>query len=201
MLKGAVPLCVRARQKDRFWSGKCQNLLGNRIREHRLPERLRHFYWKSTKIIISFLKKDFIYLFLERAREGEREGEKHQCAVASWAPPTGDLPCNPGMCSGNQTSDSLVCRPHAIHWATPARANFLLSKKNDDGFVWSTIKLLPPNIVATSLLWDIRFRKLKDLTRSPAGKTKSTRSWKPNTNRQVEQVTAWRDPLVYSSYP
>ena len=30
---------------------------------------------------------------------GEREGEKHQCVVASHVPPTGDLAChNPGMC-------------------------------------------------------------------------------------------------------
>ena len=29
--------------------------------------------------------------------EGEREGEKHQCVVASCAPPTGDLASNPGM--------------------------------------------------------------------------------------------------------
>ena len=36
--------------------------------------------------------KDFIYLFLKRAMEGEREGEKHQCVVASCAPPTGNLP-------------------------------------------------------------------------------------------------------------
>ena len=42
--------------------------------------------------------KDFIYLFLERGREGEREGEKHQCVVASWVSPTGDLAHNPGMC-------------------------------------------------------------------------------------------------------
>ena len=40
---------------------------------------------------------DVIYLFLER-EEGEREGEKHQCVVASLTPPTGDLACNPGMC-------------------------------------------------------------------------------------------------------
>ena len=32
----------------------------------------------------------FIYLFLQ--------GEKHQCVVASYMPPTGDLACNPGMC-------------------------------------------------------------------------------------------------------
>ena len=30
--------------------------------------------------------------------EEEREGEKHQCVVASHAPLTGDLACNPGMC-------------------------------------------------------------------------------------------------------
>ena len=42
--------------------------------------------------------KEFIYLFLERGREGEREGEKHQPVVASHVPPTGDLAWNPGMC-------------------------------------------------------------------------------------------------------
>ena len=40
---------------------------------------------------------DFIYLFLDRGREGEREEEKHQCVVAFCSPPTGDLACNPGM--------------------------------------------------------------------------------------------------------
>ena len=44
-----------------------------------------------------FLKILFIY-FLERGKEGEREGEEHQCVVASHAAPTGDLACNPGMC-------------------------------------------------------------------------------------------------------
>ena len=47
---------------------------------------------------LSFFKKIFIYFFRERGREGEREGEKHQCVVASREPPTGDLACNPGMC-------------------------------------------------------------------------------------------------------
>ena len=28
----------------------------------------------------------------------EKKREKHQCVVASHAPPTGDLACNPGMC-------------------------------------------------------------------------------------------------------
>ena len=47
----------------------------------------------------TIFKKDFIYLFLERGRKGEREGEKHQCVGASWVAPTWDLACNPGMCS------------------------------------------------------------------------------------------------------
>ena len=39
------------------------------------------------------------YLFtLEKGREGETEGEKHQCVAPSHVPPTGDLARNPGMC-------------------------------------------------------------------------------------------------------
>ena len=45
-----------------------------------------------------FIFKDFIYLFLERGKRREKEGEKHQCVVASCASPTGDLARNPGMC-------------------------------------------------------------------------------------------------------
>ena len=42
---------------------------------------------------------DFIYLFLDRAgRDWEREGEKHQCVIASLTSPTRDLAQNLGMC-------------------------------------------------------------------------------------------------------
>ena len=44
-----------------------------------------------------FLKILFVY-FRQSGREGEREGERHQCVVASHAPSTGDLAYNPGMC-------------------------------------------------------------------------------------------------------
>ena len=46
----------------------------------------------------TYFKRFYLFIFRERGREGEREGEKHQCVVASWAPPTGALACNPGMC-------------------------------------------------------------------------------------------------------
>ena len=39
-----------------------------------------------------------MYLFLEKEKEGEREGEKYQCVVASHMAPTGDLAGNPGVC-------------------------------------------------------------------------------------------------------
>ena len=45
--------------------------------------------------------------------EGEKEGKKHQCVVASHVPPTGDLACNPYVfaLTGNRTRDPLLHRP------------------------------------------------------------------------------------------
>ena len=37
-------------------------------------------------------------MFREMGKEGEREGEKYQCVVASCMPLTQELACNPGMC-------------------------------------------------------------------------------------------------------
>ena len=50
-------------------------------------------------MVSNFFKKYFIlfYFFRQREKEGEREGDKHQCVAASHTPPTGDLAHNPGM--------------------------------------------------------------------------------------------------------
>ena len=57
---------------------------------------------RNTKQHLStFLKKKLkkiVFIFREKGREGGREGEKHQCVVASSTPPARDLACNPGMC-------------------------------------------------------------------------------------------------------
>ena len=73
--------------------------------------------------LADFLKRFYLFIFREREKEGEREGEKHQCVVASHvAPTTWDLAYNPGMClTGNRTGDPLVCSPRSIHWAIPVR--------------------------------------------------------------------------------
>ena len=57
----------------------------------------------SHFLYYSFLFLKYLFLFRERVREGEREGEKHQ-SVASCMPPTGDLACNPGMCLDQESS-------------------------------------------------------------------------------------------------
>ena len=38
------------------------------------------------------------FIFRQRGKEGKREGETHQCVVASCVSPTGELARNPGMC-------------------------------------------------------------------------------------------------------
>ena len=47
--------------------------------------------------VFLFKKRLYLFIFRQRGSEGEREGEKHQCVVASYMPPTGDLAHNPSM--------------------------------------------------------------------------------------------------------
>ena len=49
-------------------------------------------------LILYFFKIFYLFVFRESEQEGEREGEKHQCVVASCTLPTGNLAHNPGMC-------------------------------------------------------------------------------------------------------
>ena len=62
---------------------------------------------------IGYFLKDFIYLFIfrERKREGESEGEKHQFVrktlIASCPPPTGDPAHKPGMCPDRELNQRL----------------------------------------------------------------------------------------------
>ena len=57
-----------------------------------------HFYFYFKKCYLLLVFKDFyLFIFRERGREGGREGEKHQCVVASQAH-YGNLACNPGVC-------------------------------------------------------------------------------------------------------
>ena len=50
------------------------------------------YYLKNPDMVFkSFFKRFYLFIFREKGREGEREGEKHQCVVGSPVSPTGDL--------------------------------------------------------------------------------------------------------------
>ena len=70
-----------------------------------------------------YFKIFYLFIFRERGREGEREGQKHHCVVASRAPPTMDGACNPARCPrlGLEPATPWFTGWHSIHWATAAR--------------------------------------------------------------------------------
>ena len=61
--------------------------------------------------------------------EGEREGEKHQCVIASHTPPTGDLAHNPGIALDqelNQRHFDLQASTQSTEPQQPGQNNILL---------------------------------------------------------------------------
>ena len=48
-------------------------------------------------LLFLFFKRFYLFIFREKGREGEKEGEKHQCVIVSQALPTGYLAHNLGM--------------------------------------------------------------------------------------------------------
>ena len=76
-----------------------KSLLGSKLPSYLrdLLEELKGFE-NLQKLYVGFLKFRFYFIFRWKGREGEREGKKHQCVVASRMPPTRDLVHNPGMC-------------------------------------------------------------------------------------------------------
>ena len=67
--------------------------------------------------LVRFFFFKILFIFREEGREGEREEEKHQCVVASHAPPTGDLAHNPGMGSrlGIELATLWFSGRHSVH--------------------------------------------------------------------------------------
>ena len=83
--------------------------------------KMEHITSTLWRIWILFLKILFIYF--QREGKGEREGEKHQCVVASLMPPTEDQAWNPGMCPdwGIKPVTLWFAGQSSVHWATPAK--------------------------------------------------------------------------------
>ena len=93
-----------------------------------------------------YIKNDFFSRFyLINFREKGREEEKHQCMVASHAPPTGGLARNPGMCPDWELLGAQSTEPHqpgrfiffmSVYWFR-ASYNLLTSPLQMDSYVFS----------------------------------------------------------------
>ena len=95
-----------------------------------------HFYWpyisRPASGTFSFFFLKILFIFRKRVREGEREGEKHQCVVVSRVPPTGDLAHNTGMCpdwESTQLPFSSQAGTQSTEPHQPGPAHFLNVKK------------------------------------------------------------------------
>ena len=86
-------------------------------------------FWVPHLIVLFFFKILFIY-FRQRGREGEREGEKHQCVVASSTPPSGDLVSNPGLCPDWESNQQPFGSQTGAQSTEPHRPWFILQLLN-----------------------------------------------------------------------
>ena len=107
--------------------GSHGNFCLTRFQDKRLIQNIKN------QIVLFF--KDFIYLFLDRGKEREEEGERN---INVWlplmCPQLGTWPANQACAlTGNQTGDPLVRRPVLnLAWAISARAQiaFLFTSSN-----------------------------------------------------------------------
>ena len=74
--------------------------------------------------------KRFLFIFRVRGGKIQREGEKHQCVVASCTSYTGDLACNPGMCSNWELNWWPIGSQAGVQSTEPHRPRPLSLKKN-----------------------------------------------------------------------
>ena len=98
-----------------------------------------HSFYNKLLFIFYFLK--ILFIFRERAREGESKGEKHWSS-ASHMPPTGDLACNPGMCPDQESNP----RPFGLQVGTqsiePQQPGLILQQIFTNYFYFETISYL-----------------------------------------------------------
>ena len=66
-------------------------------------------------LVCLFVLGFYLFIFRERGREGEREGEKYQCVVASHVAPTGDLAHNLDMCLDGELNQQLFGLPPMLN--------------------------------------------------------------------------------------
>ena len=102
--------------------GMCPNRQLNQqpftFQDNAQPAEPAEPHWSGPMLYMYFLifLLRFHFIFREKGREGVREGEKHQCMVASHVALTGDLARNPGMCPDWESNGRLLVHsPRSNH--------------------------------------------------------------------------------------
>ena len=107
-------------------------LTGNETDDPLFPRSVLNPLSHTSQGSCGFLKKFYSFIFRERGREGEREGEKLHQSVASHALPTGDLAGNPGMCPDWKSN----CQPFGLQASTQS------AEPHQPGLLWFFKKIL-----------------------------------------------------------
>ena len=101
------------------------------------------FMFRSTWHLKLIFKIFYLFIF----REGERKRDKHQCVVASHAPPTGDLARNPGMCPDWESNQQPLASQAGTQPTEPHQPGlkliFLYSVRYAPRFFFILITYLP----------------------------------------------------------
>ena len=87
-------------------------------------ENQRIWHHNLAEFKTNFSGRFYLFIFRQRGRKGEREGEKHLCVVVSHLPLIGDLAHNQVMWPrlGIEPVTLWFAGWCSIHWATSARA-------------------------------------------------------------------------------
>ena len=89
------------------------------------------FITSRVGLLLVFLKKIYLFIYRERGREGGKEVAKHQCVVASHAPPATGYPTHSlGMCpdwESNQRPLGSQAHAQSTELYQPGPARFFFS--------------------------------------------------------------------------
>ena len=89
------------------------------------------------KFTVRLFKRSYLFT-LNRGQGRKKDGEKHQCVVASCMLPTGTRPTTQACAlTGNSTAVLWFSGQHSVHWATPTRAiNLIFKRGNTSPYKW-----------------------------------------------------------------
>ena len=96
--------------------------------------------WLDHKVVLFLIfLRLYLFIFRERGREGEREGEKYQYVVASHVAPTGDLAYSRGMFPDWESNWQLFGSQPTLNLLSYTSQGLFLIYFKETGIHWSIV--------------------------------------------------------------